>query len=333
MIKTLKLYSDKILSQRNDKNTLTGSNNKLRGLYPNESSFFNGAIYKLNHFYFGQLTGEVGLRYNIYKASLFDETLGSIDLHPKALVFQGGLNYMLSNQFSAYTNVSEGFRSPNLDDLATLGIVDFRYEVPAYDLKPERSLNKEIGLKFRSNKIKGDISLFNTRLNNLITRVKTSEVNSGYAVYKKINVDRGYIRGWEMQIKYLVLKQLSVYGNATYLFGESTTRNEPLRRIPPFNARVTLDYSIDKIVTGLSFDYASAQKRLAAADKSDNRIPLGGTPDYKLVNLYGGFDGKKIILRAYLNNLFNIDYRTHGSGINGIGRSIGLSCSIRFFQS
>lgn len=35
----------------------------------------------------------------------------------------------------------------NLDDLGTLGIVDFRYELPEYNLKPERSANIEVGYK------------------------------------------------------------------------------------------------------------------------------------------------------------------------------------------
>jgi len=329
----IEIYADKINSSRSDKNLTAGSVNNLRGLYPNASRFNNTAAYVLNHLSVGRLNIEAGLRYNVYKASLKDETLGAIELTPKALVFQGGLNYKLSEAFYVYTNISEGFRSPNLDDLGTLGIVDFRYETPAYNLKPERSLNQEFGIKYVSKKVSSDISVFNTRLYDLITRIKTDQVISGYDVYKKINIEKGFIRGWEAQLKFTPTSFFSFYAGATKLFGESVTRNEPLRRIPPFNARIGVDIKKGKFIAGILYDYASPQRRLAAADKADNRIPRGGTPGFNLVNLFGGFDQKAFSIKAYLNNIFNVDYRTHGSGINGIGRSVGLLCSIRFFQS
>jgi hemoglobin/transferrin/lactoferrin receptor protein len=329
----IEMYADKIKSTRTDQNLTFGLVNNLRGLYPNASRFINAAAYALNHLNFGRLNLEGGLRYNVYKASLKDETLGAIELKPKALVFQGGLNYKLSEAFYVYANISEGFRSPNLDDLGTLGIVDFRYETPAYNLKPERSLNQELGIKYVSKKVSSDISVFNTRLYDLITRIKTDQVISGYDVYKKINIEKGFIRGWEAQVKFTPTSFFSFYAGATKLFGESVTRNEPLRRIPPFNARIGVDIKKGKFIAGILYDYASPQRRLAAADKADNRIPQGGTPGFNLVNLFGGFDQKAFSIKAYLNNIFNVDYRTHGSGINGIGRSIGLLCSIRFFQT
>jgi hemoglobin/transferrin/lactoferrin receptor protein len=72
------------------------------------------------------------------------------------------------------------------------------------------------------------------------------------------------------------------------------------------------------------FDHANVQRRLEAGDKSDNRIPKGGTPGFNILNAYGSVELNRVTLRAYLNNLFNVDYRTHGSGINGMGRSVSL---------
>jgi outer membrane receptor protein involved in Fe transport len=328
----IELYADKIQSSRTDQNLSTGSVNNLRGLYPDASRFINTAAYALNHLSFGRLNIEAGLRYNIYKASIKDETLGSIELKPKALVFQGGLNYKLSEAFYVYTNLSEGFRSPNLDDLGTLGIVDFRYETPAYNLKPERSLNQELGIKYISRKVSADLSVFNTRLYDLITRIKTEQVISGYDVYKKVNIEKGFIRGWEAQMKFFPTSFLSFYAGATKLFGESITRDEPLRRIPPFNARIGIDIKKKQFVGGVVYNYASPQRRLAAGDKADNRIPSGGTPGFNLVDLYGGYDKELFSIKAYLNNIFNVDYRTHGSGINGMGRAIGMRISIRLSQ-
>ena len=85
----------------------------------------------------------------------------------------------------------------------------------------------------------------------------------------------------------------------------------------------------EKFRVGIIEDLAAAQKRLAQGDKDDNRIQKGGTPSYNVMNIYGGFENKKIALQAYLNNIFNEDYRTHGSGINGIGRSLSLLFTVK----
>ena len=79
-------------------------------------------------------------------------------------------------------------------------------------------------------------------------------------------------------------------------------------------------------------DHASPQRRLEAGDKADNRIPAGGTPGFNVVNAYAGFEKGFISTRVYLNNIFNTDYRTHGSGINGMGRAFSINTIIQFSQ-
>ncbi len=315
-------YKDFIQSKRTDKDGLSGNIKQLRGLYPDKSTYSNFSIYNLHHLNLGRLKAEGGIRFNFYNATITDTTLGKISISPSAAVFQGGLNYQVLKSVFLYANISDGFRAPNIDDLGTLGIVDFRYEIPAYDLKPERSVNTEIGLKVVANKIIFSSAIFRTNLNGLITRVATGAAINGYQVYKKINVDKGYIEGWETQIEFRPTRGVTLYGNATSLFGESITKKQPLRRIPPFNARIGADYSKSRWAAGLTYDHASPQRRLEAGDKSDNRIPAGGTPGFNLLNLYSGYQHKNLTFKLYWNNIFNADYRTHGSGINGMGSAV-----------
>jgi outer membrane receptor protein involved in Fe transport len=70
--------------------------------------------------------------------------------------------------------------------------------------------------------------------------------------------------------------------------------------------------------------WAAKQDRLAQGDKDDNRIPKGGTPGWQVVNLYGGFSFGPWQAQLNAINVFNEDYRTHGSGINGMGRALML---------
>ncbi len=318
----IETYNDLVSSKRSEKDAFSGSVKQLRGLYPDQSTYSNFSIYNLHHLNVGRLKAEAGVRLNFYTAKITDTTLGNVKISPSAAVFQGGLNYQLLKPLFLYANISDGFRAPNIDDLGTLGIVDFRYEIPAYDLKPERSVNTEIGLKVITRKISFSTALFRTNLYGLITRVATGASINGITVYKKINVDRGFIKGWEAQFDFKPFRGFNFYGNATSLFGESITRNQPLRRIPPFNARLGTSFAKKQWMGGLTFDHASPQRRLDAGDKADNRIPAGGTPGFNLLNLYSGYQHKSLTFRLYWNNIFNADFRTHGSGVNGMGSAV-----------
>ena len=127
-----------------------------------------------------------------------------------------------------------------------------------------------------------------------------------------------------------VINSLSIYGGLSYTHGENITKNEPLRRIPPFNARVISTYRKNKLFASAELLLASIQDRLAQGDKDDNRIPKGGTPGWEVMNIYTGYKLYKLQLNMGLQNIFNTDYRTHGSGINGVGRSIFFSAAVNF---
>jgi outer membrane receptor protein involved in Fe transport len=103
-----------------------------------------------------------------------------------------------------------------------------------------------------------------------------------------------------------------------------------LRRIPPLNGKVAATYSLKKFFVSGELLFAGMQDRLAEGDKSDNRIPEGGTPGWTVLNLFTGYDFSFLKLKAGFENLFNEDYRTHGSGINGVGRSAWLMVELRF---
>lgn len=318
-------YHDKVGSTRSDEDRLGQSLTALRGLYPDGSAYTNRAFYFLHHFAFGKLKVDAGTRYNAYNITIYDSILGDINIRPAAWVFQGGINYAVADHLNVYLNLTEGFRAPNIDDLGTLGIVDFRYEEPAYDLKPERSLNRELGIRFQKQNWRASFAFFRTDLKGLITRLKTGARVSGYEVYRKVNTDKGFIRGWETQFEVKPFRNFLITGMATNLFGQSISRNEPLRRIPPFNSRLSLAYEKNTTTVGCVFDHADPQRRLESGDKADNRIPSGGTPGFNVVNAFVSKEMKKLTLCLYLSNIFNVDYRTHGSGINGMGRAVSLT--------
>lgn len=327
----IECYIDKVNSSRQDLNTDTRIPVAKRGLYPDRSLYGNYSVYTLHRFSRGKWLLDAGLRFNQFSVKIADTTLGNVQINPSALVGNAALLFAISRQQSLYISYSSGYRAPNVDDMGTLGIVDFRYELPAADLRPEKSAHTELGYKINKPGFSASAALFYAHLSNLITRVREEgQVISGYPVYRKENTEAAFLRGAECSFTIRPLTAIQLQGAIAYTFGQNLTRHEPLRRVPPFNGRLMTRYKMNKLFAAAEWQFATTQHRLAQGDKEDNRIPAGGTPGWSVFNLYGGYTKRHIAITACFQNLFNKDYRTHGSGINGIGRSAWISLAFHF---
>ena len=267
-----------------------------------------------------------GLRYNFLHIQMNELTLGNIAIKPAALVSNFGFNYQLNQHGFLFGSITTGYRAPNIDDLGSLGIVDFRYEIPSYDLKPEKSLNTEIGYKYRSNKIDFSIAAFKMKLKDIIARVQVDgKVINGYNVYNKKNIESSYINGAEVNYTYLLSKFLTWYTNATYTYGQNVTKNEPMRRIPPLFGQNKISFVKKNKTLAITHQFAGKQDRLAQGDKDDNRIGKLGTPGWNIYNIDAGWEFKNLSVNTSLINISNVQYKTHGSGVYGMGRAINLT--------
>lgn len=317
-------YHDRIKSMRNTVDGQNGSLKMLRGLYPDNSSYVNTSVYSIHHLKFGRFNVEAGVRYNWLKASFVDMDLGQVRVSPNAFVWNTGANYSF-NSHHIYASLNTGYRAPNIDDMGTLGIVDFRYELPSYALKPEKSYNSEIGYKYDSRNWNFGLSVYHNKLNNLINRIQTGQIIDGYNVYRKENTEEAVIKGVEGSFGWQANRRLLFDLFASFNHGQNLSRSEPLRRMPPFNGYASMKYVLNKFYIKGELAWADNQSRLAQGDKDDNRIPFAGTPGWNALNFYSGYSLRSVQLRLSAQNLFNADYRTHGSGINSVGRSLWLS--------
>jgi len=74
------------------------------------------------------------------------------------------------------------------------------------------------------------------------------------------------------------------------------------------------------------------QDKLTTSDKNDTqRIPAGGTPGFATFGLRGGWEVSSMCsLFAAIENIGNIDYRIHGSGVNEPGLNAILSLKVSY---
>ncbi|MCG8305955.1 MAG: TonB-dependent receptor [Cytophagales bacterium] len=329
----IEYYRDHVGSEANSVDLESGAYTELRGLYPDGSIYDNFAIFTLHSFDLNKWKLTAGLRYNLVRLQLEDTTFGNTAISPDAMVGNLGVVYEINHNHHVSAIMNSSFRAPNVNDVSSFGIADFRYEVPAYDLKPETALNKEIGYKMRYEGFSGALHLFHNKLNDLITNVpdKFNGLDSleGYKVYKRQNVNEAVLYGGEMEMEVKLSDRLITFGNVTYTYGENISKDEPMRRIPPLNGRLGLrTYFNPNFRLSAEWIFAAEQNRLSGGDIADSRIAKGGTPGWNVVNIYGGYDHKAFTLNASIQNIFDEAYRIHGSGVDGIGRSVWVSLMI-----
>lgn len=327
----IEFYHSKINSTRQQLDAyLTPS----RGLYPDEALTNNFSLYSIHQVNMGRFGFEGGLRYNYFNHRIPNEDPqiaqgADILVKPSSLVSNLSAMFDVGSGHQIYLAYSEGYRAPNIDDLGTLGLVDFRFEIPAYDLKPEKSRTTELGYKYFGEKTVINMGAYYTHLTDLITRIRLEgqEVN-GHSVYVKENANNSYIKGFEYSLDYYLVRHLLFQHSVSYNFGQNISANEPMRRIPPFFGKSLLRYQKNSWSVTLQHLFAGRQHRLSSGDMEDNRISQGGTSGWNVLNLSSAIQLDAIALKIGLQNMLNKDYRLHGSGINGVGRSVWLAIEI-----
>ena len=325
----IEAYDDKVYSSKIDETN--GVKVSKRGLYPNNSSYLNSAIFSLHQFSFNTIQIHAGLRWNAVKMQIPDETLGTSEVKNSALVYNFSVLKKLGKNIGLYSSFNTAFRAPNIDDMGTLGIVDFRYEIPTNSLKPEKSKQFEVGLKGNFENGMFQINVFQNQLEDLITREKVAgQIIETYQVYAKMNTGKAIIKGLEWSSKNKIIENLYLSTFLTYTYGQDLIKNEPLRRMPPFFGNFAVEYALGKLKIKPSLAAATAQKRLAAGDIADNRIGKDGTPSFAVFNMNANYTLNRFLFNINVLNLGNKAYKTHGSGVYGYGRSAFGSVSFNF---
>ncbi|NOU46189.1 MAG: TonB-dependent receptor [Bacteroidales bacterium] len=321
----IEVYNDRVKSSRTDTDLPDGESVSKRGLYPDGATLTSLAAFTLHTFDLPKWILTSGARFNSFIIHVEDEAVGHTRLTPSAIVGNVAVLRKLSGSSNIFISANTGFRAPNIDDLGTLGIVDFRYETPNFDLKPEHSLQLQLGYKYQGSKLRGEFYLYRNALNNLIVRNRMQgDSIEGYPVYQKENIERAYIQGFETSWDYDLNRSWGFTANIAYTYGQNITKKEPVRRIPPVFGRLAVEYRRENGWCSIEWMAAGKQDRLANGDREDNRIPAGGTPGWNIYTISAGYTLRHFTLDLRLQNLLNKDYRYHGSGVNGYGRSAVL---------
>lgn len=123
----IEVYNDQVKSSRTDKDLSTNTEIEKRGLYPDGAAMTSVAAFSVHTLSFQRWEITAGARFNAFIIKVPDSALGTTKLTPSALVGNLAFQRSLNQSSNVFASINTGFRAPNINDLGSLGIVDFRY--------------------------------------------------------------------------------------------------------------------------------------------------------------------------------------------------------------
>jgi TonB-dependent heme/hemoglobin receptor len=342
----LEYYRDRVDSHRVD--TTAGVSTPATSNFPDGSEYYTGGLFLQDEYLLTDATTLVGgLRYSRFRVESDLEDFGNLD--ETFDDWTGSLRFTtaITPQWRLFGGVAMGFRAPNLDDLVVLRSTNEGTDVPSPNLDSEESINYELGLKLNSSRWQGTAVAYYSDYSDLIERGPGTYQGLSFIddngngvqdegednVVQKFNVGDAYIWGVELDARVTLNPVWSVFGNYSYTYGRNQSGDEPLSRIPP--ARLVL--GVRRQVPGDSWwvepytEIVGDQDRLSARDESDPRIGSNGTDGYTTLNVRGGWEiARQHALNVAFNNIADVKYKVHGSGVYGPGREVKLSYHYRF---
>ena len=298
-----------------------------------------------------RMIADLGVRYTYARASIGEIESPDTGEQISAkndwdnIVGSGRLSYRLdeADQWRLFGGVSQAFRAPNFSDLSRLDSNrSTEIETPAPGLSSEEFLTYEIGVKTERDRATASLSYFYTRVEDLIVRTPTGRVVDGLDEVTKLNAGDGHVQGVELSGSYRFTDTVSAFGGFAYQDSQVSAfptsapvlRNEPLGRMMPTNGYggVRVDLADGRAwIEGLVTVVGSGD-RLNTRDRSDTqRIPPEGTPGYWLAAVRGGFTFRdNTLVTVGVENIFDEEYRAHGSGQNEPGLNFVFGAEIKF---
>ena len=290
---------------------------------------------------FGEFDATLGARFSYYDFAFdgFDDgpkEEGSFD----SLAFSGTLARQLSDSVRVTGTLAQGYRAPNLEDLANTGTFAGGTEIGNPELDPERALSADLALDYSRGLWTAGAAAFFTRIKDAIGRILLDEGDPGTTgdeTYLRENVGRVDLYGGEARLRHPI-GDAGLFGaySATLTKGrqfddvlDPTDGVTDARRIPPLFGRAALEYRPAAAVLGvadwidLELLWADEQDDLNKLDKLDPRINPDGTAGWGELNfdLGGGFS-QALTWNAGVHNIFDKEYRVHSSGIDAPGRAL-----------
>ena len=341
-------YYETLKSTAENENIITGTVTELQTRYPNGNNnmtrndlyiSYNGKSNSKTAWNVGGRIGYTTLNSTIKDDTLFPLPFNSISQNNFTYSATAGLIYKPSQNVDFKTNISSGFRAPNIDDLAKVfdsgnGIII----VPNADIKPEKTVTTDLGFTIKSTNKRFQIEttyyytkMFDAIVTDRFTYEGQEELlynGENIQVYANQNKGKAFVTGLSTNIKMYVLKNLQFHGNFNYTLGRIIGENDsktPLDHIPPYYGKLGLLFN-KSWATAEAYLLYNGKKDISDyypnGEDNERYAPKNGMPAWETYNIKTSFRIlQNATLFAGVENILDTQYRVFASGINAPGRN------------
>jgi outer membrane receptor protein involved in Fe transport len=229
-------------------------------------------------------------------------------------------SYRFTPSLMLFANAARAYRTPGLGERFYSGITGRGFIIAQPNLRNERSLNWDAGLKWISSRVYAAVYGFHYTVDGLIDRIQVAP-----SVYTYGNVDKGRIKGLELEAEVYPLNGWKLFGTVASLEGKSASTGSRLNDIPPLRAVVG---------TRVFWGKFSAELSGLLQAKKENPGPAEiAIPACRVFQLKASYFFYPVNVYLVVGNLFNRTYlgRPDPEAMEEPGRGavVGLSYSFR----
>ena len=216
-----------------------------------------------------------------------------------------------------FVNAGTAYRLPSLSEAFYTGITGRSSIVGNPDLKPEKSVNLDAGLKIHHGNIFLGAYFFRYSVRDMIEKFPLSDSSYTYD-----NIERGRIHGLELEFQYYPLKKVEVFGNAFYYQGKSAFSGQPLNDVPSAKLFLGAKFWLGRFWSEVNWLASAAMKNPGPAETA--------IPSYSVTDIKAGcYFSSHLFVFMKVANLFDRDYFANADPdiprAKGLDVSAGLS--------
>ena len=283
--------------------------------------------------------------------------LSSVDLKNEALTGTLAITYRPTKKTQFNVILSNGFRSPNIDDVGKIRENKGQLIVPNPMLYPEYAYNFELGLTKYLKKSNNYFSLrgFSTLISRHIGRdfytifVDKTTPNEETIIYNgqevttfsNNNLGDRYILGTSFDGNINFTKNISLKGNINIIEALKNEQYGPLPSISPIFGNYVLTFKKESWFASLRYQFSGKKNpedySLGGEDGLDETPMISfidniyaGTPAWTELSFLTQYHwSKKINVSFGIDNIFDIHYRNFASGISAPGRNFKFGINVQ----
>ncbi|MHC2993102.1 TonB-dependent receptor [Pontibacter sp. HJ8] len=352
------LIYNNVRSRGTDENIITGKQVAGPARYPDGSDWSSYAAFLTYRFKAGEkVTLLSGMRYNHFRlnaafdTTFYDFPFTSAQINAGALTGSAGLVYSPEATWQLSTNLSTGFRSPNVDDIGKVfdsapGLV----LVPNPNLKPEYAYNVDLGFaKTFGTAVKLDATVFYTYLQDALVRRdfklngQDSILYAGERSQVQAIQNVAYATVWGVQVGVEVKLPAGFGFSSRFNFQKGTEeldngRQAPLRHASPAFGITRLTYTRNRLKTDVYAMYNAEVKHVNLAPEEQGKAYMYAldengnpySPSWMTLNVKVLYQlNPYLTASAGIENITDQRYRPYSSGIAAPGRNFIVSLSGR----